>query len=113
MGGYANETSGAARRHRRSRRLAGLVLVLGTVLTIPALADPPAGSPGNAGRDRPVSTRPIGRDRPDAGDLARRHVAALDRPPLTRAAAQRRVEQMSPTAWLSRYGDVTIGVRPH
>jgi hypothetical protein len=37
--------------------------------------------------------------------------AQHDPRPLTRAAARRSVEEMSPTGWLERYGSVTIRSR--
>jgi hypothetical protein len=35
-----------------------------------------------------------------------------DEPPLTRAAARQRIETMSPTRWLERFGPVTVDRRP-
>ncbi|GEM_PF-4730279 len=34
---------------------------------------------------------------------------ATDRLPLTRAAAQQRIEAMTPVGWLASYGDVVVG----
>ena len=51
--------------------------------------------------------RPNGAIPPVTSD---RHMPARpDTPPLTRAAARLRIEQMSPVRWLSRYGAVSIG----
>jgi len=40
--------------------------------------------------------------------VEKRTATTTDAPPLTRAAAQRRIERMSPTRWLARYGEVSI-----
>lgn len=58
--------------------------------------------------DRPVSTSPEPREQRNAvpGSLARD--TAADPLPLTRAAAQQRVEGMSPVDWLARFGPVSI-----
>jgi len=61
--------------------------------------------------DRSVSTSPAeltGRALADARSEA---VPSAEDPPLTRAATQLRIDEMSPTRWLSRYGHVSIDRR--
>ncbi|MCR9094970.1 MAG: hypothetical protein NXI30_12185 [bacterium] len=70
-------------------------------------------APAAAGADEAASATldPIeaNRDAPDAPALAPERGAFDATVPLTRAAARRRIETMSPTDWLASYGDVVVG----
>jgi hypothetical protein len=111
MGGYANESLRAPRRVLRVGLTGIAVSWLACLLAMPALADAPVTRPADTDRDRPVSTRPTALERAErAGRDGVRRNASEDHP-LTRAAALRRIERMSPTEWLSQYGAVTV--TPH
>ncbi|MBJ20990.1 MAG: hypothetical protein CL933_16405 [Deltaproteobacteria bacterium] len=56
-----------------------------------------------------VSTRPVALGTPGSTANPNAAGARAQARPLTRAAAQRRVEEMSPMAWLASYGPVTVG----
>jgi hypothetical protein len=112
MGGYANEAVRVVRDVRRARRVRRLGLVaswLALLMAMPALAGEPATKASDADGDRPVSTRPTALQVPNLSERAHGN-SSIDAP-LTRAAARLRIEQMSPTEWLSQYGAVTI--TPH
>lgn len=134
MGAIHNELSGptasspsvasVASRRLRSRLLLSSAALLSALLLIPtaSVADPSANQEAMAahkemattaahrGNGNPVSMSPslLG-ERPNTtpsltpleGDQALR--------PLTRAAAQLKVETMSPADWLAGFGDVTVG----
>lgn len=73
-------------------------------------------TPSFAGADdfhpeRSVSTSPIESPKPEAGDATTPIAGANQEPPLTRAAAQLHIDQMSPTRWLAQFGSVSIGHR--
>ena len=59
--------------------------------------------------EAPVSTSPLSLGRRDL--VSEPNAAAPDAKvtPLTRAASQQRVDEMSPVVWLAGYGPVTIG----
>jgi hypothetical protein len=61
--------------------------------------------------DRSVSTSPIEGTVPGSLESASPRNPANEAPPLTRAATQRRIEEMSPARWLARYGHVSIDQR--
>jgi hypothetical protein len=86
-----------------------------TPLAAPAAEPPAAESPPSPTSltDAAVSTSPMARDvLPQETETAPHASANLgirrDGVPLTRAAAQRRVDTMSPMDWLSAYGPVRI-----
>lgn len=66
---------------------------------------------GEVPPDHPVSTSPTGLTQAGSGDRPLETAPSADDPPLTRAATQLRIDEMSPTRWLSRYGNVSIGQR--
>jgi hypothetical protein len=117
MGGYANETIDVRRTGSRVRGVALVSLWLAWLIATPAFAGPPPATQSDTvDRERPVSTRPAvseGADGAERNRLERGGIHPVDVPPRTRAAARRQIEQMSPTQWLSQYGAVTIGPRPH
>lgn len=101
-----------------------LVLVGAVALAAPATADPadaasleasPVVRPNDARAvaedetESPVSTSPS--ELAAAGAEPRERLAGQgsDGLPLTRAAARRRVEAMTPVTWLSSFGPVTVG----
>ncbi len=56
-----------------------------------------------------VSTSPIALGATGPFERATAPRSHRETMPLTRAASQQRVEEMSPMAWLARYGAVTVG----
>lgn len=100
------------------RRLAqrGLVLLLaglfaGIALITLANAAPSLADPAEIHSDPPVSTSPTERTKHGPADAARTDTLSIDDPPLTRAATQRRIDEMSPVLWLAQFGRVTIDPR--
>jgi hypothetical protein len=85
--------------------LVGLTL-FAVQMAIPAYAV----SADEPSSDRSVSTSPQERPDLDAADVQRLDGQSLDGPPLTRAANQRQIDEMSPAGWLSRFGRVSIGL---
>jgi len=114
MGVFNNISTRSERTHRRSEQhglaktLAGLAL---SSLLLLIGAGQSFAESGEVPPDRPVSTSPT--DLTEAGSRNRQLDTApsTNDPPLTRAATQRRIDEMSPTRWLSRYGSVSIGQR--
>lgn len=103
----------------RSRSLASgmAVALLTTLLLIPAasVADPAPSQtrPASKTLTDPASSvsmspRPVG-SRPNTSTALTPLEGDQTVRPLTRAAAQLRVETMSPADWLAGFGDVTIG----
>jgi hypothetical protein len=110
MGGYSNildRALGRFERHRLASILAGIALIA-LVGAAESLATESDAIPSNRSV---VSTSPT--DLAEAASTVTRPatVRALDGPPLTRAATQLRIDQMSPTRWLSGFGNVSIGPR--
>lgn len=100
------------------RRLAlrGLVLLLaglfaGIALITLANAAPSLADPAEIHSDPPVSTSPTERTKHGPADAARTDTLSIDDPPLTRAATQRRIDEMSPVLWLAQFGRVTVDPR--
>lgn len=100
------------------RRLAlrGLVLLLaglfaGIALITLANAAPSLADPAEIRSDPPVSTSPTERTKHGPADAARTDTLSIDDPPLTRAATQRRIDEMSPVLWLAQFGRVTVDPR--
>jgi len=58
--------------------------------------------------DQSVSTRPTKLATRSSEDAKLSDTHSPNDPPLTRAATQLRIDEMSPTAWLSQYGHVSI-----
>lgn len=84
----------------------------GLPIAIAPPVEPPAGTRGEprVAPDVRVSTSPGLEMLPAPGlssELPARPLAASAKP-LTRAAARQRLETASPTAWLARFGNVTI-----
>ncbi len=111
MGAFT-ATSTWARRPFGGCRLAGIlagILLFTSISAAPSFAG--TGTLHPAHPDRSVSTSPAeltrrgSADAPPAGDLW------ANDPPLTRAATQLRIDEMSPTRWLSEYGSVSIDHR--
>lgn len=118
--------------HRLRRRLLGLTGLLSVLLLIPAasVADPALernaaaaksdqsaqsaiASPADkaaSGNGSPVSMSPnLQGQRPNTSTTLTPLEGDQTLRPLTRAAAQLKVETMSPTDWLSSFGNVTVG----
>ena len=100
------------------RRLAqrGLVLLLaglfaGIALITLANAAPSLADSAEIRSDPPVSTSPTERTKHGPADAAGTDTLSIDDPPLTRAATQRRIDEMSPVLWLAQFGRVTIDPR--
>jgi hypothetical protein len=108
MGGFDNIS-------RRS--LGGVAVLLATCLcATSAMAETPADETVQAPLHHAVSTspNPPAALAPIAGSPAGQSPvlsAAPELPPLTRAAARLRIEEMSPVRWLAHYGNVSIGQR--
>ena len=95
-------------RHSLANTLAGvalisLLLLIGSVQSSAETGEDPP--------DHPVSTSPTDLTKAGSGDGPLETAPSTDDPPLTRAATQRRIDEMSPTRWLARYGSVSIGQR--
>jgi hypothetical protein len=110
MGGYNNILDwalGGFERHRLASVLAGIALItlMGAAESLATESD---AIPSNRSV---VSTSPT--DFAERTSTVARPAAVrpLDDPPLTRAATQLRIDQMSPTRWLSGFGNVSIGPR--
>ena len=89
--------------------LGGLVaFALSSALAAASLADTPESIPATK---RPVSTSPLASERSDLrkSRSASRH--APPNPPLTRAAARKQIEAISPADWLARFGKVEVAHR--
>lgn len=114
MGAFNNASTHSERTHRRSGQhslastLAGLALVSQLLLIG---AGQSFAETGEVPPDRPVSTSPTDLTEAGSGDRQLETAPSTNDPPLTRAATQRRIDEMSPTRWLSRYGSVSIGQR--
>ena len=114
MGAFNNVSTHSERTHRRSGQhslantLAGLALI-SLLLLVGAVQS--FAEPDEAPLDHPVSTSPTDLANAGSGDRQLETAPATNDPPLTRAATQRRIDEMSPTRWLSRYGSVSIGQR--
>jgi hypothetical protein len=118
MGGFINSSTGChVSRWQRAllgrHGLAGVLLA--TCLTAtPTLAQTPTVENPDSQTHHAVSTSPS----PPAAPARFAGVSstppantAPDVPPLTRAAARVRIEEMSPIRWLANYGNVSIGQR--
>jgi hypothetical protein len=90
---------------RRSLRRFGLAAA---VLIVLASAAPSVANTEEIPPDRSVSTSPTGLPGPGSANVGPPAALASDDPPLTRAATQQRIEEMSPIHWLSRFGKVSI-----
>ncbi len=89
---------------------------LGVVLTplvwiVLIVATDSLADPSETLSDEAVSTRPIDAAHTASADASPPGALAAATPALTRAAAQRRIDQMSPTLWLSQFGRVSIDPR--
>ena len=90
---------------RRSLRRFGLAAA---VLIALASAAPSVANTEEIPPDRSVSTSPTGQPGPGSANAGPPAALSFDDTPLTRAAAQQRIEEMSPIHWLSRFGRVSI-----
>jgi len=93
---------------RAPRRPVGGPMATLLALGLLCVATPTWAADNDGADEKPVSTSPM-TTQSSKGDAHR----ALSRartptPPLTRAAARRRVETISPADWLARYGSVDI-----
>ena len=93
-------------RHSLANTLAGVALI-SLLLLIGALQS--SAETGEVPPDHPVSTSPTDLTKVGSGDGPLQTAPSTNDPPLTRAATQLRIDEMSPTLWLSRYGSVSIG----
>ena len=101
MGAFLNIPDLIAGGPRRLLRLT--LLAIGLLLAPTSIADPQSPRDG-----APVSTSP---DPSQPGELAKlpaRRSGTKERLPLTRAAAQQRIDEMNPLVWLAHYGAVSI-----
>jgi hypothetical protein len=118
MGGFESTTKNSATEALGQRPAHAFVTALACTLLAALLLSPPvppiasvtAGpAPGDSPSPRRVSTSPDENTAlaspppasPQSGD-------AGNAIPLTRAAARRRVETISPVAWLTRFGPVSL-----
>ena len=108
MGGITNISEWTQRRAWRH----GLTrLVVGIVLIALLGAAPSFAETGQFHPDRSVSTSPADLAKQGPADTRPPAALATNDPPLTRAAAQLRIDEMSPTRWPSHFGSVSIGHR--
>jgi hypothetical protein len=92
--------------------MAALLVASAAIAMANPAIDARATAPGTTLTDEteaPVSTRPATLDRPSLAGPAHAAGSAANQTPLTRAASKRRVDEMSPMAWLAHYGPVTVG----
>lgn len=94
--------------HSLANTLARVALISLLLLTGAALS---FAETGEVPPDHPVSTSPSDLTKAGSVDKTLESAPSTNDPPLTRAATQRRIDEMSPTRWLSRYGSVSIGQR--
>jgi hypothetical protein len=112
MGGFNNISDWAQRcfgRHRLGSRLAGMMAGIVLIALMSAAQD--FAETDEIHPDRSVSTSPT--ELAERGSAHAQPMTTLssDDPPLTRAATQLRIDEMSPARWLSRFGSVSIGQR--
>ena len=108
MGVFTNISDRTRRRFGRH----GLASILAAIVLIALMgAAASFADTGEIHPDGPVSTSPA--DLVKQGSAETRPAAAIatDDPPLTRAATQLRIDEMSPARWLSQFGSVSIGHR--
>ena len=104
MGCIHNTSDSILQRLRR--RWFAAALLIGLVSTIPSFADTPEFEP-----DRSVSTSPMTASAAGSAIAEASASAPSSAPPLTRAATQRHIDEMSPASWLSQFGRVSIDRR--
>jgi len=86
------------------RRLLQLTLLaIGLLLSPTSIADSQS-----AGAGAPVSTSPQRSQPGEQPSLFARRSGDKEQLPLTRAAAQQRIDEMNPLVWLTHYGAVSI-----
>ena len=110
--GVFTATSIWARRPFGGCRLAGIlagILLFTSISAAPSFAGTDTLHPDHP--DRSVSTSPAELTKRGSADAQPADDLRADDPPLTRAATQLRIDEMSPTRWLSRYGSVSIDHR--
>jgi len=110
MGGYTNildRTRRSFERHSLTGILAGIALI-----ALTGAAGSLAGEADEILSNRSVvSTSPTDLVEPGSTDAQPTTAGSTDDPPLTRAATKLRIDEMSPTRWLSQFGNVSIGPR--
>lgn len=92
-------------RRRLANILAGAVLIA-LIGPSPSLAAEPEAGLSNRSV---VSTSPVDLAEPDSTQQQPTATRSVNGPPLTRAASQLRIKEMSPTRWLAQFGNVSIG----
>ena len=100
-----NRTQGHFGRHGLASILVGVVLIA-LIGAASSFAETGEGVPESS-----VSTSPTDLAKRDSVDAKPRAALSTDGPPLTRAASKLRIDEMSPTRWLSRFGRVSIDHR--
>ena len=108
MGVIANISSwrhSGFRRHGLASILAGSVLIA-LLYAASSIAETGEGDTG-----RSVETSPTDLAERASVDAELPAIISADDQPLTRAASKLRIDEMSPTRWLSRFGRVSIGRR--
>jgi hypothetical protein len=108
MGAIANISDSIPRRPG-TRDLTGVLAGL-AVIALLAAASSFAGSDQNPS-DHTVSTSPTHLTNRGSDDAQPSKAISSNDPPLTRAAMQLRINEMSPTRWLSRFGRVSVAHR--
>ena len=93
------------RGHGLASILAGSVLIA-LLYATSSIAETGEGDPG-----RSVETSPTDLAKRASVDAGLPAIISADDQPLTRAASKLRIDEISPTRWLSRFGRVSIGRR--
>lgn len=119
MGAFANISDRGASKRRLRCAIGSLVSALIVGFASIASADPAndarSPDPHTTASDRApaaeaaVSTSPVALGMPGLSAESDPVAVDADAMPLTRAASQQRVDEMSPMSWLSSYGNITIG----
>lgn len=104
MSGFHNTSDSILQR--AGRRWLAAALLIALVSTVPSFADTP-----EIERDRSVSTSPMTASAVASASAESSASTPSSAPPLTRAATQRRIDEMSPAGWLSQFGRISIGRR--
>jgi hypothetical protein len=110
MGGYTgifDWTWNCFEQRGLSRVLVGIGLIA-LIGGVPSLA---AETDEKRSNRSVVSTSPADLAEPGSADARPAPARSMDDPPLTRAAMQLHIDEMSPTRWLTRFGNVSIGRR--
>jgi hypothetical protein len=110
MGGYTN-IFGRIWNCLEQRSLWRILAGVGLIALMGGAPSPAAETDENRSNRSVVSTSPTDLAEPGSADARPATARSMDDPPLTRAAMQLHIDEMSPTHWLAQFGTVSIGRR--